>query len=110
MNTMVTFRHIPSSPPLRRFAEQKVEKFKKFLIEPIDIHIVLSVEKIRHIAEITLQSKSFSAHGAEENSDLYTAVDNVIDKIEAQLRKHKGKVKGHKSDIKPVDVLTHPLP
>ncbi len=106
MNITVTFRHIPSSNPLRRYAEQKVEKFKKFLLEPIDIHVVLTIEKIRHIAEMTLQSKNFSAHGAEENSDLYTAIDNVMDKMEAQLRKHKGKVKAHKSDMKVAEVLS----
>jgi len=105
MNVMVTFRHMPASPTLRRHAEEKAEKFMKFLIEPVDIHIVLTVEKIRQIAEITVQSKNFRAHGVEKSQDMYTSIDKVISKVEAQLRKHKEKVKEHKVNGKAYDAL-----
>ncbi|HCU25036.1 MAG TPA: ribosomal subunit interface protein, partial [Deltaproteobacteria bacterium] len=37
MNVTVTFRHMPASNTLRRHAEEKSEKFMKYLIEPVDI-------------------------------------------------------------------------
>src|SRR5207247_2409678 len=77
MNIMVTFRHMPASDALRDHAEDKAQKFMKYLIDPVDIHVVLKVEKIRQIAEITIQSKNFTAHAVEESNDMYTSIDKV---------------------------------
>ncbi|MCE9625798.1 MAG: ribosome-associated translation inhibitor RaiA [Deltaproteobacteria bacterium] len=110
MKTMVTFRHMPASNALRDHAEEKAEKFMKYLIDPVDIHVVLMVEKIRQIAEITVKSKNFTAHGVEESTDMYTSIDKVTSKIEAQLRKHKEKVKAHKSESKAYEAIEATLP
>ena len=53
MQVTVTFRHMDSSEPLRKYALEKSERLAKYLFEPIDIHWTLSVEKIRHIADAT---------------------------------------------------------
>ncbi|HKX11584.1 MAG TPA: ribosome-associated translation inhibitor RaiA [bacterium] len=105
MNITVTFRHMPASEALRNHATEKAQKFKKYLVEPVDIHIILMVEKIRQIAEINVQSKNFTAHGVEESQDMYTSIDKVVSKAEAQLRKHKEKVKAHKTEGKAYEVL-----
>jgi putative sigma-54 modulation protein len=96
MNVMVTFRRMPTSEALRQHCEEKAQKFLKYLIEPVDIHVVLKVEKIRQIAEISVQSKNFSAHAVEESPDMYTSIDKVMSKMEQQLRRHKERVKNHK--------------
>lgn len=98
MNVTVTFRHLPSSDALRDYAEEKAQKFSKYLLEPIDIHVILLVEKIRQIVEVNVQSKHFTAHAVEESQDMYTSIDNVTEKVEAQLRKHKEKIKHHKGE------------
>lgn len=98
MNITVTFRHLPSSDALRDHATDKVEKFKKYLIEPVEIHMVLRVEKIRQIAEITINSKNYRAHAIEASQDMYTSIDKVVSKAFAQVRKHKERVKNHKMD------------
>ena len=105
MNVMVTFRHMHASDALRIHVEEKAQKFMKFLIDPVDIHVVLMVEKIRQIAEINVQSKNFTAHGLEESHDMYTSIDKVMAKVEAQLRKHKEKVKEHKSNGKAYNAI-----
>lgn len=105
MKTTVTFRHMPASNALREHAEEKVQKFLKYLHEPVDIHVILMVEKIRQIAEVNVQSKNFTAHGVEESHDMYTSIDKVTSKVEAQLRKHKEKVKAHKSETKAYEAL-----
>jgi len=105
MKTTVTFRHMPASNALRNHAEEKAQKFLKYLHEPVNIHIILTVEKIRQIAEINVQSKNFTAHGVEESQDMYTSIDKVTSKVEAQLRKHKEKVKAHKSESKAYEAI-----
>lgn len=105
MNVTVTFRQLPSSDALRDHATDKVDKFKKYLIEPVDIHIVLRVEKIRQIAEITLNSKNYRAHAFEESPDMYTSIDKVASKLEKQLRRHKERVKNHKIENKAYNAI-----
>ena len=98
MNINVTFRHLPSSDALREHAKEKVEKFQKYLVEPVEVHFVLRVEKIRQIAEVNINSKNYSAHAIEESQDMYTSIDKVVSKAFAQVRRHKERVKNHKTD------------
>jgi len=110
MNVTVTFRNLPSSDTLRDYSEQKAKKFSKYLFEPVDIHIVLKVEKIRQIAEITITSKGFRTHGIEESQDMYTSIDKVQTKVERQLRRHKERVKNHKVDNRSLAAMGSAVP
>ena len=96
MNIEVTFRHMNSSDALRSYVEDKLDKLDKLLVEPVNVHVVLSVEKIRQIAEITLHTKDFSANALEESNDLYASIDLAMDKLDIQVKKHKEKIKNHK--------------
>lgn len=97
MQIAVTFRHMEASDPLRAYAEDKLERVKKYIDEPIDAQVVMSVEKkIRHRAEVALVAKGITIKGSEETNDMYAAVDAVVDKIERQLKRYKEKIKNHK--------------
>jgi len=97
MQIHVTFRHMEPSEPLRQYAETKFERFQKYLHEPVEVHAVLQIQKIRQLAEVTIKAKNFHFHGVEESPDMYASIDLVTDKIERHLKKHKEKVKDHKS-------------
>jgi len=97
MHVSVTFRHMDSSDALRKYAEEKSGRIGKFLFEPVEIHWVLSVEKIRHIADATVSANGVTIKGQESTQDMYSAIDNVIDKLYKQVKKHKDRVKEHKS-------------
>jgi putative sigma-54 modulation protein len=85
------------SKPIREYAEEKVSRVNKYIDEPIDAQVVLSVaKKIRHKAEITLLAKGITIKGSEETGDMYAAIDAVVDKIERQLKKYREKLKAHK--------------
>ncbi|MBI5888249.1 MAG: ribosome-associated translation inhibitor RaiA [Deltaproteobacteria bacterium] len=96
MHITVTFRHMDSSDALRVYAEEKTERFQKYLSEPIEVHWVLSVEKIRHMADATIAGSGVTIKAAEATGDMYSAIDAVLDKLEQQVRKHKEKIKDHK--------------
>lgn len=98
METHVTFRHLETSEALKEHALKKIEKFKKFLHEPIEVHLVFSVQKKFHqVAEVTIKAKHFHFHGIEESEDMYASVDLLASKVERHLVKHKEKVKDHRA-------------
>jgi len=97
MQIAVTFRHMETSAPVRTYVEEKLSRVKKYIDEPIDAQVVLSVEKkIRHSAEIALVAKGITIKGADQTNDMYAAIDSVVDKIERQLKRYKEKIKKHK--------------
>ncbi|TAK03388.1 ribosome-associated translation inhibitor RaiA [bacterium] len=90
----VTFRHTQPTNALKRYVEEKVHKVGKYFYRPLETHVVLSVDsKERQVAEVTLQTRRLTIHGREETTDLYSAIDLVMDKVEQQIRKYKTKTR-----------------
>lgn len=97
MQIAVTFRHMDTSEALRAYVEEKLARVKKYIEEPIDAQVALSVEKkIRHKAEVAIVAKGITIKGSEETNDMYAAIDAMVDKIERQLKRYKEKIKNHK--------------
>jgi putative sigma-54 modulation protein len=90
----VTFRHTEPTDALKRYAQEKVHRIDKYFSRPLEAHIVLSVDsKDLQVAEVELHTHGIMIHGKEETEDLYSAIDLVMDKIERQIIKQKGKSK-----------------
>jgi putative sigma-54 modulation protein len=83
---------------LRNYAEEKISKLNKYLDFPLEAHIVLTVEKFRHIADVTLSLNGTRIKGVEETEDMYSAIDIVMDKIETQVKRHLSKIRRHRSE------------
>jgi putative sigma-54 modulation protein len=96
MQINVTFRHVEPSSALRTYVEDKVSRIKKYLEEPIEAHVVLRVEKFRHIAEVLILADGMRINGKEETDDMYSAIDLVADTVEGQVRKGKDKSRRRK--------------
>jgi len=84
------------SDALKSYAEEKLERVKKYIDEPVIAQVFFTVEKIRHSAEVTLTAKGITIKASEETNDMYSAIDAVLDKIERQLRRYKERIKDHK--------------
>ncbi len=97
MDITVTFRHMEPMESIRDYAAEKVSKIDKYLDTPSEAHIVLSVEKFRHIADVTLSIDGTRIKGAEETEDMYSAIDQVMDKIEKQVKKYISKSRTRRS-------------
>jgi len=91
MKVEYTGRQIEVSPAIQEFTEEHLKKIRKILGEMIEVHVILTVEKYRHSAEINLKSRTFKINGIEETHDMYTSITAVLEKIEKQALKHKGK-------------------
>lgn len=96
MQVSVTFRHVDATPALKSHAEEKVGRLKKYVHRPGDAHVILSVEKDRHIAEITWQADHESLFAKEVTGDLYAAIDMAVSKLAHQAQRLKQKRDAHK--------------
>ena len=100
MQTIVTFKKIDTSISLKSYVKKKLDKFDKMLDSPAEAHVVLSVEKIRHIAEITLTCDRLKIHAKENSENMYSSIDTLMDKVKVQIKKNKEKVRRHMSGNK----------
>jgi putative sigma-54 modulation protein len=100
MQTTITFKKFDSSDSLKSYVNKKLAKFDKMLDSPGEAHVVLSVEKIRHIAEITLTCDRLKIHAKENSESMYSSIDALMDKVSIQIKKNKEKIKRHMSGKK----------
>ncbi|HTZ38750.1 MAG TPA: ribosome-associated translation inhibitor RaiA [Syntrophales bacterium] len=98
MQVSVTFRNTGSESWFKDYVTERLSRIQKFIDKPVEAHVVLSVEKFRNVAEINIMAKGINLVGKEEAKDMQLAIDNVIDKIERQIKKHKEKSRERKSN------------
>ena len=91
MNIAVTFKHIDSSDAIRKYAESKVLKLEKYLNNILEVHVTLSMERVDHkesgVAQIKLSAKNLNVNAEEKSADIYSAIDLLLEKVEAQIKK-----------------------
>ncbi len=98
MDISVTFRRMDPTESIKIYAEEKLSKINKYLDAPIEAHVVLSVEKFRHIADVTLSVNGIVIKGIEETEDMYSAIDQVMDKLETQVKKSRSKIRNRRME------------
>ncbi len=100
MQTSVTFKNLDPSDNLKSYVSDKLDKLDKFLDNPAEATVVLSIEKFRHIAEVNITGDRLNIFGKEETSDMYAAIDMVLDKLEKQIKKSKQKIRERRTTSK----------
>ena len=100
MQTSVTFKNLDSSDHLKSYVADKLDRLDKYLDNPAEANVVLTVEKFRHIAEINIAGDRLSINGKEETNDMYSAIDMVLDKLEKQIKKNKQKIRERRTSSK----------
>jgi putative sigma-54 modulation protein len=78
---------------VKAYVKEKVEKLQKYIENPREVHVVLAVEKFRHIAEITVVGNGGIFNSQGRDNDLYAAIDQMVDKMERQVRERREKVR-----------------
>jgi len=91
IRVVVKGKNLDVTPALREYAQKKVRKTAKFFDEPHEplAEVVLKLERELQIAEITLQVGGLLVRGEGRTEDMYASLDEAIDRIERQIRKHK---------------------
>ena len=93
MEIYTTARHFDLTPKIKEHGEERVQKFLRIFEQLQDCSLILTKERTHFRAEVTLRAAGGAdLVGSDEDEDLFTAIDRAVDRVESQLRKHKGRL------------------
>jgi putative sigma-54 modulation protein len=84
-----TFRNVEPTEAIKAWANKRFQKVTKHLRDPSSAHIVVTVDKHRHRAELTVHSHGDILRASEETDDLYSTLDQVMSKLEQVAQRQK---------------------
>lgn len=94
MQVNFTFRNVESSENVKRYAREKIGKMQKYLRTPIEADVILSVEKHHHRVEMSIRADGERFAGNHESEDMYASIDQVVHKVDRQVRDAKDAATG----------------
>ena len=97
MQITVKGKQMDLTDSLKNYASEKMGKMSRYFDHMISAEVCLSIERNWHVAEITVFGEGFDMRGEEKSTDMYNSIDRVIEKLERQLKKQKGKQERRKS-------------
>jgi putative sigma-54 modulation protein len=95
MNLHITGHHLEVTPALRDYVTSKLDKVTRHFDHVIDVSVTLSVEKLKQTAEVTLHVRGKDIFVESDDTDLYAAIDALVDKLDRQVLKYKQKLQDH---------------
>jgi putative sigma-54 modulation protein len=95
MQLNLTGHHVEITPALRGYVQKKLDRVARHFDSLIDVHCILTVEKLRHKAEATIQVSGGRIYADAVHEDMYAAIDALADKLDRCVKKHKEKITDH---------------
>ena len=100
MNLNITGHHIEVTPAIRDYITSKLDKITRHFEQVIDVKVILTVEKLKQKAEVTVHLRGNDIHVETDDLDMYAAIDALVDKLDRQILKHKEKHSEHHNNLK----------
>ena len=97
MQLNVTGHHVDVTSSLKGYVEKKLDRIVRHSDHVIDVHCILTVEKLRHKAEATVLMSGAKVYADATEPDMYAAIDALADKLDRRVKKHKEKSSDHKA-------------
>ena len=98
MNLNLSGHHLEITPAIREHVVNKIEKIKRHFDNLIDVNVVLSVEKLKQKAEANVHLSGKTIFVESDDTNLYAAIGNLIEKLDRQIIKHKEKHAARRHD------------
>ncbi len=92
---MLTGHQLEVTQSMRDYVGKKLDRVVRHFDQVIDVHCVLSVEKLDHKAEATLHVSGGNLHADATAENMYAAIDLLADKLDRRVKKHKEKITDH---------------
>ena len=94
MQLIITGKNMEVSEPLKKYVEQKLGKLTRYLPTIDEVHVELSVEKVksnlqRQVVQVTMRSNGTILRAEERSADMLAAVDSVRDKLQRQMERYR---------------------
>jgi putative sigma-54 modulation protein len=98
MNLNISGRHLEVTPAIREYVMNKMARVARHFDNVIDTQVMLSIERLKHTAEVTMRLRGKDIHCEASDENLYSAIDLLADKIDRQVIKYKSKVQNHAAE------------
>lgn len=95
MNLKISGHHLEITPAIHDYVTGKLERVIRHFDNVIDVNVILSVDKLKQKAEVTVHLSGKDVFVESIDEDLYAALDGLVDKLDRQIQKHKQKVQNH---------------
>lgn len=96
VRVIVNGKNIEVTPALRSYAEKDAAKLIKHFDtdrHTVTVEVLLTVERDRHKAEVTLKVARLIARAEAKAPEMYAAIDEAFDRVERQIRKYKTRLR-----------------
>ena len=104
----ITGRHVDVTDSMRDYAEKRLSKLVDEFSGVTKVHVILDVQKYVHSAEVIVHRRQISVEAKASSDNMYASIDEVVDKVEKQLRRSIDKRHEHKGDSKLRDLEPAP--
>jgi len=95
MNLSITGHHLDVTPAIREYIQTKISRVTRHFDHVIDTQVMLSVEPLKHRAEITMHVRGKDIHCEALEENLYAAIDVLIDKVDRKVIQYKTRTQNH---------------
>ena len=89
MQINLTGHHVEVTEPLKDYVNDKFKRLERHFDEINNVHVVLTVEKTRQIAEAKMFVNGGELYANSEETTIYESIDSLVDKLDRQVIKHK---------------------
>lgn len=98
MNLNLSGHHLEITPAIREHVLSKLSKIKRHFDNVIDVNVILSVDKLKQKAEANVHLSGKTIFAECDDTNLYVAIDNLVEKLDRQIIRHKEKNFAHRHD------------
>lgn len=96
MQIDITGHHVDLSDALHDYVNEKFSRLERHFDKVIDVHVILTVEKLTQKAEATIHLSGNDVHAEATSDDMYASIDGLVDKLDRQIVKYKEKITNHR--------------
>ena len=103
MNLTISGHHVDVTPALRNYVTSKLDRITRHFDQVVDVKVLLTVENLkekqsRQRAECNVHVKGSDMFAESSHADMYAAVDELVDKLDRQVVRHKDRLQSHHHD------------
>ena len=98
MNLQLTGHHFEITPSIRGYVTSKLERITRHFDNVIDVNVILSVDKLQQRIEANMHVRGRDIFCESIDENMYAAIDNLVDKLDRQIIKHKEKTVDHRQN------------
>ena len=95
MQINLSGHHVEVTSSLREYVDTKFSKLERHFDHINNVHVVLTVEKLNQKAEANVHLNGSEVFASAVNTDMYTSIDTLVEKLDKQILKYKGKISQH---------------